>query len=138
VSRYYELSPVEQYCPECEAYSVGWDICRVCAGLGRVFIQGGPSFGCQYTLEDCKPGQIVTLGNGDRGRVMRKCNRGTPTTDIALIDPFLDEQARETTRYPTITGVASMSAVLWLQDSSGGARGREDHLDPLQKRTKEL
>lgn len=136
MSRYYPLSPVERYCPNCDGYgfNMGDGLlahCPACDGIGRVSIEGGPLFGCKYTLKDAKPGQIVTLGNGDRGRVIRHNRRGTPTTDINLIHPFLDDEATEATSYPNNTGVASMSASSWLEKPPRDAR--HDHLDPLQK-----
>jgi hypothetical protein len=139
VSLYYPLPPVQKLCPDCKGFgNVGGNSCRPCGGIGRVWIDGGPSFGCKFTLEDCQPGQIATLGNGDRGRVLRHCERGTPTTEVALIDPMFDEESTETIAYPSITGVLSMSASMWARTSSGRARARVDHLDPLQKETKAL
>lgn len=144
MSRYYALTPVERYCQDCNGYGrrlgrldepqfLG-ELCARCQGIGREFIEGGPTFGCKIALSKTKPGQIVTLGNGDRGRVIRHCHRGTPTTEIALIDPMFDDESTETTTYPSETGVASMSASSWFADPSGGSRGKEDHLDPLQGR----
>lgn len=135
MSRNYPLSPVEILCPDCDGYgrpANAFSLCPRCRGVARVFVEGGPSFGCRYTLDDTMPGQIVELGNGDRGRVIRHCERGSPSTDIALIDPMLDIEADEATSYPRETGVAAMSASWWHRDSRG--RRAIDDLDPLQRK----
>jgi len=140
VSLYYPLTPVQKLCPDCQGFGKVYgqggvnEFCKTCDAIGRVFIDGGPSFGCKTTLAQCKPGQIVTLGNGDRGRIVQHNKRGSPTTEINLIDPMFDEESRSSTTYPSETGVASMSASSWHQDPHhGGQRAREDHLDPLQQ-----
>ena len=144
MSLYYPLTPVQRHCPDCRGLGKitgpdqGIEFCRTCKAIGRVFIDGGPSFGCKFTLAQCKPGMIVSIGNGDRGRVVRHCKRGSPTTMVNLIDPMFDEEEISSTTYPSETGVASMSASSWLQDPSGGHRAREDHLDPLQQGRKAL
>jgi hypothetical protein len=134
---YYPLSPVERPCPDCLGTGRILDrLCARCDGICRVFIEGGPSFGCRMTLEDAKLGQIVTLGNNDRGRVVRHSARGTPTTEIALIDPMFDEESPTTTTYPSATGVISMSIGSWFhdEDQKGLRASREDPMDPLRKR----
>lgn len=138
MSLYYPLTPVQKLCDACGG--LGWtpedhELCKACGSIGRVFIDGGPSFGCKITLVQCKPGQIVILGNGDRGRVIRHVRRGEPTTELALIDPMFETEDRATTTYPSVTGVASQSAVWWQDDPSGQKQGRRDQLDPLQDRT---
>lgn len=140
VSLYYPLSPVEELCPFCKGFGTVADaVCGPCDGIGRVWTTGGPSFGCKFALKNTKPGQIAMLGNGDRGRVVRHCKRGTPTTEVLLIDPFLEEEAATPTTYPSVTGVISMSASSWFEDPHGESRGKQDHLDPLQQqRTKTL
>lgn len=133
MSRYFKLSPVERDCPSCDGFGRrGWDICPRCDGVGHVFKEGGPLFGCRIALEDAKPGQIATIANGDRGRIIRHCQRGTPSTEVALIEPLFGEQDLLTTTYPSATGVISLSVDSWFYDPHGDARAREDHLDPLQ------
>lgn len=138
----YELSPVQRLCPECRGLGrQDFDLCRYpgCDGVGRVFIEGGPSFGCRLTLAGCQRGQIVTLGNRDRGRLLRHIWRGADMdgpprdTELLLIEPFFETEATEATWYPSCTGVLSASVTLKSQARRGN-RGRADHLDPLQQR----
>lgn len=133
MSLYYPLTPIEKLCPDCSGYSSGWKLCKTCDGIGRVFIEGAPSFGCKLTLEDCEPGQEVTLGTGDRGRVLSHCQRGTPTTEVILFDPMYEDWQETSTRYPSSTGVVIVLSTAWHRIP---VRGRgEDVIDPL-KRTK--
>lgn len=78
------LSPVELDCPDCAGggWLIGstWTVCARCDGKGKVWVVGAPSFGCKMTLGSRRLGEIVTLGNGDRGRILRHDKRATPTT----------------------------------------------------------
>lgn len=141
MSLYYPLSPVQRLCADCNGFGRAPDhsLCRPCDGIGRVWMEGGPSFGCKMTLASRKVGEVVTLGNGDRGRVVRHCKRGAPTTDLVLIDDMFETEADETTSYPSITGVAStLPANARNEDSAGQTRSRQDQLDPLQRETRPL
>lgn len=138
----YELSPVQRLCPSCHGHGrQGFDLCQFpgCDGVGRVYIEGGPSFGCRLTLADCKRGQIVTLGTHDRGRLVRHGWRGVDVdgpprwTELALIDPLFETEATALTWYPSETGVASASVTMKSGDRRGD-RSRADHVDPLQQR----
>lgn len=140
MSLYYPLSPIHKVCPGCGGY--GWifgvsplELCRQCDGIGRVFIDGGPSFGCKLTLEDCSPGQEVTLGTGDRALVVRHDMAGTATTMVRLFDPMYDEFSQAETSYPAVTGVVIVQSTAWHRLPAKETGRREDHLDPLQKRT---
>lgn len=141
MSLYYPLTPVHRLCPSCCGYGrVNFELCRQpgCDGIGRIFVEGAPSFGCKTTLAEVDPGCIATLGNGDRGRIIRHVQRGehdTPTTEVALIDDFLETEDDTTTTYPSSTGVRSVSPTSRLRKPDGSGRGRQDHLDPLQRRT---
>jgi hypothetical protein len=132
VSLHYELSPVQRLCPACLGYGrIDFILCTNCDGTGRTWIAGGPSFGCKLVLSDVKRGQIATLGNHDRGRVLRHCERG-PVTEMIVIDPMFDVEDVAPTWYPSETGVISVSAASWFNDDSSGQKGRgEDLLDPL-------
>lgn len=106
----------------------------MCNGIGKTWIPGGPSFGCKLVLAKCRPGEIVVLGTGERGRVIRHVKRGTPSTDVALIGDFDDLEEETPTSYPSVVGVASISVGQGRpQDIAGQVRSRTDHLDPLQK-----
>jgi hypothetical protein len=135
MSLHYELSPVQQLCVACEGYGrIALELCRGCDGIGRTWIPGGPSFGCKLTLADVKRGQIATIGNGDRGRVLRHCERGS-ITELILIEPMFEIEEETPTWYPSATGVVSMSAAAWFRDDSSGNRGDgADPIDPLHGR----
>lgn len=142
MSLYYPLSPVEMLCPDCAGHgrlqpeSI---CCTRCDSIGRVFIQGGPSFGCKIILGTRNIGEVVTLGNGDRGRVVLHSRRGTHTTMVALIDEMFDAEERTPTSYPSSTGVKStMPSLSRPEDQSGRKQSRVDHSDPLQKEMKAL
>lgn len=139
MSLYYPLTPVQKLCDDCRGFGrTADDLCKPCEGIGRVFIEGGPLFGCKLTLAQAKPGQIVRVGNGDRGRVLRHCKRGSPTTELYLIDPLFDTEDETTTLYPSVTGMTVVGHSARSYDANDGHRAREDHLDPLQKRTTAL
>ncbi len=113
-------------------------MCTRCDGIGRIWLDGGPSFGCKMTLATRKRGEIVTLGNGDRGRVVRHSKRG-PTTALVLIDDMFEQEAAEATEYPSETGVRSTLPALAINDDEAGqAKSRHDQVDPLQRETKAL
>ena len=138
MSLYYPMSPVHRKCPTCDGFGllplathVG--SCPACNGIGRIWLEGGPSFGCKMTLATRKRGEIVTLGNGDRGRVIRHSKRG-PTTALLLIDDMFGQEAEEATEYPSETGVRStMPALAVNDDHAGQERAKHDHVDPLQR-----
>lgn len=134
---YYEISPVEEICSECTGYGrrgTDWMCCERCDGIGRVFIAGGPSFGCKLQLSGRKRGEIVTLGNGDRGRVVSHSKRGRPSTRIALIDELFETESPAPTEYPSSTGVRStLPALAQRDDEAGNARAKVDNMDPMQR-----
>jgi len=141
VSLYYPLSPVQMLCPDCRGFGHAPDgaVCRSCGGIGRTWVEGGPSFGCRMKLADRKVGEVVTLGNGDRGRVVRHNKRGTPTTELALIEEFFETEAAEPTSYPSATGVASsLPANAKSENTTGQTRSRHDQVDPLQRETRPM
>lgn len=136
MSLHYELSPVQRLC-DCGGFGrrpPNWKLCPDCDGIGRVFIEGGPLFGCKMTLAGQKPGEVVTLGNGDRGRIVRHIRRGTPTTELAVIDAFYGTEDIDPTWYPSSTGVSSVESQRPVYDMANGIRAGEVH-DPLQRKT---
>lgn len=136
------MSPAERPCLACLGAGripPDWALCPTCDGLMRTWLEGGPTFGCKLTLATCRPGEIVILGTGDRGRVVRHCKRGTPSTDLALIDEFDDAEQPEPTSFPSIVGVLSVSVASWShEDLAGESKSRGDYLDPLQRKTSAL
>jgi hypothetical protein len=130
------ISPAEVSCPDCGGCGFDMDgaTCPRCDRIGKTWAEGGPSFGCRMTLEDCEPGQIVILGTGHRGRIVRHTENGTPATEIAIIGDFTQVEESQTTWFPTVVGVQSASLGSWAKrDKHGDARAKEDHMDPLQR-----
>lgn len=131
------LSPVEIDCPACcfgHPVDDPWATCWVCDGMGRTWIDGAPLFGCQKTLKSCKVGEIATLGNGDRGRVLRHDKRATPTTALALISEWDGSESTTPTGYPSCVGVVSVADPRWFRDDSGHAREHVDETDPIRRK----
>jgi hypothetical protein len=144
------ISPVERQCADCQGTGCRiddpWQTCPACKRLGRVWRPGAPLYGCNMTLEDRNPGEIVTLGNGDRGRIVAhrgfRVARGkrhytgeTPTTMIALIGEFSGVESKTATSYPSCVGVVSVSDPRWFYDSDSHADDREDATDPMRRKT---
>lgn len=131
------LSPVERECTSCQGtgncLDDYWRRCPVCNGLRKVWMAGAPLFGCKITLGQRKPGEIVTIGNGDRGKILAHRRNGTPTTMIALIGEFSGLQSKESTTYPSCVGVISVSDPRWFYDDDRHADSREDETDPMRK-----
>lgn len=132
-------TPIDTDCPACAGHGrvrPAWTLCPTCDGLGRVYVPCAPSFGCSLTLKGRKVGELVTLGNGDAGRVVRHLGIGArPLTFVRLVDPIADLEDATPTPYPTCTGVVSVRPVDWntaqaARPSSGRDRG--DALDPLR------
>lgn len=134
------ISPAEQECPSCKGcgFDLAGDTCPPCGRLGRIWLPGGPLFGCQMTLGDREIGEVVTLGTGHRGRIVRQNENGTPTTSIALIGDFDGVEERNSTTFPSAVGVLSVAVDSYVRkERRGRGNSREDHLDPLQRRAKQ-
>ncbi|HEX6022537.1 MAG TPA: hypothetical protein VFZ00_11120 [Solirubrobacter sp.] len=128
-------------------FSVGHDgpigirRCSKCDGLGRQWAPGAPAYGCTVTLADLEPGEIVTLGNGQRAKILwhqpRK-RRGVvvETTFIDLLeDGFFERETLNPVPYPACIGVASVDAPRTVSDREAHDRDRtEDPNDPMQRR----
>lgn len=131
------ISPVERECPDCKGVGTrpddAWQSCPACKRLGRVWRDGAPGYGCKTTLSKCKPGEIATLGNGDRGKVLAHRRNGTPTTAIALIGEFSGVESKKPTMYPSCVGVVSVADPRWFYDTDSHADSREDATDPMRR-----
>jgi hypothetical protein len=135
-------SPAEMPCAACAGHgrlAPDYRICPACDCLGRVWRPGGPLFGCQMTIGERSAGEIVTLGTGERCRIVKHSKTGTPSTFVYLIDEFFDTEERYWTVIPSQVGVRSVAVTTYTRsDPFGRASVREDHLDPLQRRIKAL
>ncbi len=138
---------VEIPCPRCAGAGylhpppagVAWLRCPSCDGIGRAWAAGAPSYGCDLVLGKCHLGEIVTLGNGDRGRVLRHSKSNTPTTYLGLFGDFDGLESHRPTGYPSCVGVASVSVLLGVGDTNVHATGRTtDEIDPMQRHRGQL
>ncbi len=138
------MTPVYGHCPACRGaggafYRYGWARCAGCDGIGRAFIAGAPAFGCSITLADRDPGEIVTLGNGDRGRILwhmpRKTKKVRPeTTFIGMVREFDDAEDHTPIPYPSSVGVASVDVARVAADRESHAGERDVDLnDPVHR-----
>lgn len=133
------ISPVERECSACQG--VGrpkadpWVTCGKCKGNGREWRPGAPGYGCKITLADRRVGEIVELGNGDRGRIVRHDLRTPETTSIALIGDFDGVESRHPISYPSSVGVVSVSDPRWFSADDHN-KDNQDAGDPLQRHRK--
>ncbi len=139
------MIPVYVVCCMCDGrcHLASWDRCPACDGLGRQWAPGAPAYGCDTTLADREPGEIVTLGNGLRAKILwhMPCKRrgGDPpeTTFLDILVEFYETETYFAVAYPSCIGVA-------LFDAQRKAVDREDHArevdvsDPLQRHRKDL
>lgn len=143
------MIPVYVTCSACKGdchamvYAIGFDgpvgvrRCSSCDGHGRQWAHGAPAYGCTITLADREPGEIVTLGNGQRARILfhlpYKRERGEPhTTFLGLLDGFFETESHDPVAYPSCVGVASVDearARVAARDEQKAA----DPNDPMQR-----
>lgn len=111
--------------------------CSACDGLGRQWAPGAPAYGCKETLADREPGEIVTLGNGQRAKILwhqpRKRRGQVPeTTFLDILADFSEAETLVPVPYPSCVGVASVDAPRAILDRE--AHDREaDPNDPMQR-----
>lgn len=135
------MTPMHASCPRCQGSGRDaanmrslWPVCGACDGIGYVFAPGAPGYGCQVRLGDRVPGEVVTLGNGDHGRVLRHCRSGTPTTWLGLIGEFSGVESHTPVMYPSSAGVAEINVTKMAGDRRSHANRRAaDPGDPLQR-----
>ncbi len=137
------MTAVYVTCPDCNGaggrYAAPWDRCVPCGGIGRTWTPGAPAFGCVIKLADRDPGEIVTLGNGDRGRILwhmpRRKKKVVPeTTFLGLLDEFTDRESYTPTMYPACVGVSTVDESRRVVDLESHDRDREiDYNDPVQR-----
>jgi len=109
--------------------------CPRCDGLGRQWAPGAPSYGCTVTLADRYPGEIVTLGTGQRAKILWHMPRKKPkqvpeSTFVDLLEEFTDAETYKAVEYPSCVGVEVI--VSRVAETSAHVRGDEG--DPLQRR----
>jgi len=119
-----------------------WDTrrCARCDGLGRQWAPGAPAYGCTITLADREPGELVTLGNGQRAKILwhmrRKAKKVIPeTTFLDILDGFFETETFAPVPYPSCIGVSSVDQARAVVDREAHDRDRaEDPNDPMQRR----
>lgn len=137
------MTAVQTSCPRCIGQGwltppdKSWVLCALCDGVGRTWVARAPLFGCKITLAERNPGEIVTLGNGDRGRILfhspRKKKGSVPeSTYLGLMDDFDDAEDHAPTRYPSCVGVAAVGVPRAPGDDHHGERS-PDPSDPMQR-----
>lgn len=140
------MTPLFVACPVClgaglaqpNAFTL-WPSCPACDGVGRIWISGGPRFGCSQTLADREPGEIVTLGNGDRVRVQwhqprkRKKADRPETTFVGPIDDFTGEESYAMVPIPSSVGVLSVDVSRAVVIDAHDHDRAEDINDPMQR-----
>jgi hypothetical protein len=91
------------------------------------------------TLADRDPGEIVTLGNGDHGRILwhmpRKTKKIKPdTTFVGIIGDFDGVESHEPVAYPSCVGVSTVdwSRAIVDRDAHSGER-TPDYNDPIYR-----
>jgi hypothetical protein len=133
------MTSVEIQCTHC--IGIGWltppgtwVLCSVCDGIGRTWAPGAPGYGCKITLKQRFVGEIVTLGNWERGRILWHAPKKNPTmTYLAVIDDFTEEQSHSPTGYPSVVGVRSVASPRFFTGDDGTGSRQTDQIDPMQR-----
>lgn len=86
------------------------------------------------TLSSRKVNEFVEIGTGHSGRILRKGVFGTEAVHVLLFDEWMDCEDRHPTLFPGEVGVRSVRPASMMSDNSGDSRGREDYVDPLQRK----
>lgn len=112
-----------------------WKMCPQCGGICKVWAPGAPGYDCSMTLADRAVGEVVTLGNGERARILWHIPRKGPEfTFLGIVDEFLEVESHHPIPYPSCVGVSQVdnprATVKNVHD-----RGRSvDHIDPIQRK----
>lgn len=113
--------------------------CQSCGGLGRQWAAGAPAYGCTIALADREPGEVVTLGNGQRVKILWHMPRKRPkvrpeTTFVDILTEFYESETFIPVPYPSCVGVASVDVARAVADREAHDRERaEDPNDPVQR-----
>lgn len=114
--------------------------CPRCDGLGRQWAPRAPAYGCTVTLADREPGEIVTLGNGQRVKILwhmpRKRPKVTPeTTFIDVLDTsdFFERETFVPVAYPSCVGVSQVDNPRLVNQYREDDARISDQNDPLQR-----
>jgi hypothetical protein len=132
------VTSVHVHCSACAGLGYlfpaeGWQLCADCDGVGYVWAPGAPGYGCTRTLEGQARGSIVTLGNGERGRVVSG-PKAQGVVRLLLIDDFTDAEARYPTTYPSCVGVMGVGIPAMPGDERDHSRARRaDPGDPMHR-----
>lgn len=138
------MIPVYVDCSACDGDCFRFDglimqRCRACDGLGRQWAPGAPTYGCTVTLADREPGEIVTLGNGQRAKILwhmprRRRGQLPETTFLDILADFSEAESLVPVPYPSCVGVASVDAARAVLDREAHER-EVDPNDPMQRHT---
>lgn len=142
------MTSVHVTCPWCRGQGwivapPSWVLCEPCDGIGRTWAPGAPSYGCKILLGSRNPGEIVILGNLDRGRLLWHSPRGNDkkrppqVSYLGMIDDF-DVQDHRPTSYPSCVGVSSVSVPRSHQSDDHYGERSPEPLDPMQRRINTL
>lgn len=119
-----------------------WLRCSDCGGLGEVWAPGAPRYGCQLELADRDPGELVTLGTGQRGRILWHIPKRTKhtrpeVTFVGLISDFDDVETHQPIPFPSCIGVASVAIPRAAADTDDHLGDRSaDPLDPMARQAR--
>lgn len=144
------MIPVYITCPDClgKGYTfsfsgkVAWPVCALCRGTCRRWAPGAPAYGCEITLADREPGEVVTLGNGQRAKILwhmprRRRGQVPETTFLDILVDFTEQETFVPVPYPSCVGVSSVDAARAVVDRDAHER-ETDAGDPLQRYRSDL
>lgn len=100
---------------------------------------GAPAFDCQQTLAELAAGTVVTLGSGDRVRILwhmpRKTKKQIPeVTFVGEIDEFTDREHHDPIPVPSCVGVLEVHESHAAGDLDAHAGERNiDLSDPVHR-----
>jgi hypothetical protein len=111
------MKPIHVDCTKCKGHGYIWPPpnrfwlrCDACDGIGRVWAPDAPLFGCTIELGERQPGEHVTLGSGERVRIMWHQPRKHPhTTFVGIVDDFDGYESPTPTPIPSCVGVLSVA-----------------------------
>lgn len=114
-----------------------WRRCETCDGVGKSWAPGAPSYGCDITLADRDPGEVVTLGTGEQAKILwhmpRRSKKIRPeTTFLGMIGEFDGVESHNPIPFPSSVGVRSIDVCrVWADHDAHDRSKDEDVSDPI-------